>query len=77
MPLGRSRKTRHDLNGTHQLLSYAHDVILLGDNICTTKKNTETLISASNETGLEINIEKTRQMLLSHHQNSVQNMAKR
>jgi hypothetical protein len=35
------------LNGTHQLLSYADDVILLGDNIDAIKKNTETLIDAS------------------------------
>jgi hypothetical protein len=32
------------LNGTHQLLAYAHDLNLLGDNIDTIKKNTETLI---------------------------------
>jgi hypothetical protein len=33
------------LNGTHQLLVYVDDVNLLGDNIDTTKKNTQTLIS--------------------------------
>jgi hypothetical protein len=32
------------LNGTHQLLAYADDVNLLGDNIGTIKKNMETLI---------------------------------
>jgi hypothetical protein len=32
------------LNGTHQLLAYANDVNLLGDNTDTINKNTETLI---------------------------------
>jgi hypothetical protein len=61
------------LNGTHQLLAYADDVNLLGDSIDTIKKNTETLIVASKEVGLEINVEKTKYMLLSHHQNEGQN----
>jgi hypothetical protein len=32
------------LNGTHQLLVYADDMNLLGDNIDTIKKNMKTLI---------------------------------
>jgi hypothetical protein len=54
------------LNGTHQLLVYADDVNLLGDNIDAIKKNMETLI------GLEVNTEKTKYMLLSRHQNAGQ-----
>jgi hypothetical protein len=57
------------INGTHQLLAYADDVNLLGDNIDSIKKNTETLIDASKEVGLEINVDKTKYMLLSRHQN--------
>jgi hypothetical protein len=61
------------LNGIHQLLAYTDNVTLLGDNIDTIKKNTETLIGARKEVGLEINVEKTKYMLLSRHQNVGQN----
>jgi hypothetical protein len=40
------------LNGTHQLLAYADDVNLLGDNIDTIKKNIETLMDATKEVGV-------------------------
>jgi hypothetical protein len=50
-------------------LAYADDVNLLRDNIDTIEKNTETIIDASKEVGLEINVEKTKYMLLSRHQN--------
>jgi hypothetical protein len=60
------------LNGTHQLLVYA-DVNLLGDNIDTIKKNTQTLIDPSKEISLEVNTEKIKYMLLSHHQNAGKN----
>jgi hypothetical protein len=61
------------LNGTHQLLAYADDVNLLGGNTDTIKKNTDILIEASKEVGLEINVDKTKYMLLSRHQNLGQN----
>jgi hypothetical protein len=63
------------LNGTHQFLACADDVNLLGDNIDTKKKNTETLIDASKQVGLEINVEKNKYVLLSRHQNAGQNGA--
>jgi hypothetical protein len=62
-----------ELNGTHHLPAYADDVSLLGDNIDTIKRNTETLTDASKEVGLEINVETTKYMLLSRHQNVGQN----
>jgi hypothetical protein len=43
---------------TFQLLVYAADVNLLEDNIDTISKNTGTLIDASKEVGLEVNLEK-------------------
>jgi hypothetical protein len=61
------------LNGTHQLLAYADGVNLLGDNIDTINKNTETLIDASKEVGLEVNMDKTKYMLVSRDQNAGQN----
>jgi hypothetical protein len=54
-------------------LVYADDVNLLGDNIDTIKKNTETLIDASSKVGLEVNAERTKYMLLSRHQDAGQN----
>jgi hypothetical protein len=61
------------LNGTYQLLVYTVDVNLLGDNITTINKNTETLIDAGKDVGLEVNAEKIKYMLLSRHQNAGQN----
>jgi hypothetical protein len=61
------------LNGTHQLLAYAGDVNLLGDNIDTIKKNTGILVDTGKEIGQEINVDKTKYMLLYRHQNLGQN----
>jgi hypothetical protein len=61
------------LNGTHQLLAYSDDVNLLEDNIDSIKKNRETIIDASKEFGLEIDVEKTKYKLLCRHQNAGQN----
>jgi hypothetical protein len=65
-------EARLKLNGTHQLLVYA-DVNLLGDNLDTIRKDTQTLIYASKEVGLEVNTKKTKYMLLSCHQRTGQN----
>jgi hypothetical protein len=61
------------LKGKYQLLAYTDDVNLLGESIDTIKKNTETLIYDSKEVCLEINIEKTKYMLLSRQQSAGQN----
>jgi hypothetical protein len=61
------------LNWTHQILAYADDVNLLGHNIDTINKNKQTLIDASKEVGLEVNVEKTKYMLVSQEENAGQN----
>jgi hypothetical protein len=48
-------------------------VNLLSDNIDTIDKHKGTLTDASKETGVEVNMEKTKYMLLSCHQNVGQN----
>jgi hypothetical protein len=48
-------------------------VNLLGNNIDTINKNTQTLIDASREVGLEVNVEQTKYMLVSRDQNAGQN----
>jgi hypothetical protein len=60
------------LNGTHQLLAYPDDVNLLGDDIDTVIRNTETLIHAGKEVGMEVNVEKTKYMLVSCDQSADQ-----
>jgi hypothetical protein len=53
------------LKGTHQLLAYADDFNIVGENIDTVQKNIKALLHASKEDGLEINPEKTKYMLVS------------
>jgi hypothetical protein len=65
------------LNVTYQLLAYADDMNLLGDNIDAINRNTKSLIDSSKEVGLEVNVEKTKYMLVSHYQNVHQNRDKK
>jgi hypothetical protein len=59
---------RLKLNVTHQLLACVGDVNIVEENVDTTKKNTEALLDASKEVGLEVNPEKTKCMLMSRSQ---------
>jgi len=47
------------LNGTHQLLLYADDFLILGGSV-----HTEALVVACKKTGLEINAWKTKYMFV-------------
>jgi hypothetical protein len=57
------------LNGTHQLSAYADDVNIAGGKPRYYKENTEASLNASKETGIEVNPEKTKCMLMSRSQN--------
>ena len=58
------------LNSAHRLLVYADDVNMLDGSVHTIQKNTEALVVASKETGLEVNADKTKYMVVSRDQNA-------
>ena len=47
------------MNGKYQLLVYADDVNMLGENLQSVRENTEFFIKASKDIGLEVNSENT------------------
>ena len=53
------------LNGTRQLLDYADDVNILGGSIHTAKEHAEALVMASKVIGLEVNVDKTKYIVMS------------
>ena len=58
------------LNGTHQLLTYADYVNILGGSVHTVKVNAEALVVATKEIGLEVNADKTKYIIMSRDQNA-------
>ena len=53
------------MNGTHQVLAYADDANLIGDDI-RTKRNADVLLNACKNIGLAVNIGKTNYMEIGH-----------
>jgi len=53
------------LNGTSQILVYVDNFQILGGSVHTIKRNTETLVVASNEIGLAVNADTTKYMVMS------------
>jgi len=58
------------LNDTHHFLVYADDVNILGGSVHTIKKNADALTVASTESGLGINADKTKYMVMCRDQNA-------
>jgi hypothetical protein len=54
-------------------LVYADDVNIMGENMNTVRKNKEALLQTCKEVGLEVNTEKTKYVVMSHHHNSGHN----
>jgi hypothetical protein len=53
------------LNGTHHLLLYADEINTLGGTVHTLMANAEAFVVASNESGLKVNVDYTKCMVMS------------
>jgi hypothetical protein len=58
------------LSGTYQLIVHAHGANITGGSIRVIRKNKETVVVASKETGLEVNADKTKCVVMSLDQNA-------
>jgi hypothetical protein len=66
--VGPRKPGRAEIEWDTPLFAYADDVNIVEENIHAVKKNTEALLDASKEVGLEVNPEKTKYMLMSPSQ---------
>jgi len=58
------------LNGTHQFLVHVDNIYILEGSVRTVQENAEAFVIASKETGLEVNADKTKYMVMSRYQNA-------
>jgi Reverse transcriptase (RNA-dependent DNA polymerase). len=61
-----------DMNGTHQVLAYADDVNLIGDDI-RIERNADVLLNACNDIGLAVKTGKTKYMEVGRHRDMTAN----
>ena len=59
--------------GSHQVLTCADDVNLIGNDIRTIERNTDVLLNACKDIGLAVNTEKTKYMEIGGHQGMIAN----
>ena len=62
-----------NLNVQRITFAYADDVNILGGSVHTVEENAEALVAATKETGLEVNADKTKYMIMSRDQNAGRN----
>ena len=62
-----------DMNGTHQVLAYADDVNLIGDDIRTIERNADVLLTACKDIDLAVNTGKTKYMEIGRHRGVIAN----
>jgi len=62
-----------DMNGTHQVLAYADDVNLIGDDIRTVERNADMLLNACMDIGIGVNTRKTKYMEIECHRGMIAN----
>ena len=61
------------MNGTHQVLPYADDVNLIGDDIRTIEINADVLLNVCKNVGLAVNTGKTKFMEIERHRGMTEN----
>ena len=62
-----------DMNGTHQVFTYADDVNWRGDDIRTIERNADVLLNPCKDIGLGVNIGKTKYMEIQHRRGMIAN----